>query len=244
MGLHNAHNLVGRQALRRSVGVLMVFGLATLFTAVSATPADAKRSSKRTAKRTSKKRPTKRVRKRHVRDIPTIKLPATFSQKDKRWSRDRVGGSNESLRKVGCVVTSVAMTFNYFGVRLDPKQLNAALRERKGGYNRRGWLSWLHAQRLTQGKLKLVYNGMFREARLDATLQRGIPVIVKTRSVRNSIHWMVVVGKRKGQYLVHDPLHIHGRVVPFKKVAKKIYQMRIYEQPAKTASTRRRGRDQ
>jgi len=176
----------------------------------------------------------KRRRAKHIRDIPVIKIDGAFSQNDKRWARDRVGGSNETLKKVGCVVTSVATLFKHFGVKATPKQLNRYLRKHKG-YNKRGWLSWLKAERFTNAKMKFTYNGIFSERRLDYTLKKGIPVIIKTRSVRNSIHWMLVVGKSKGQYIVHDPLHKHGKPVKFRRVAKKIYQMRIYEPAQKTA---------
>ncbi len=176
----------------------------------------------------------KRQRFKGARDIAVIKIDTAYSQKDARWARDRVGGSNETLRKVGCVVTSVATLFRHMGFATTPKKLNNYLRQHKG-YNRRGWLHWLKAQKMTGDRVKLTYNGVFNERRLDRMLARGVPVIVKTRSVRNSIHWMLVVGKRKHQYLVHDPLHRHGRAVTFRRVAKRIYQMRIYEPAPKTA---------
>jgi uncharacterized protein YvpB len=153
-------------------------------------------------------------------------VPA-YRQGDPAWARDRVGGSGETLKKVGCVVTSVAMTFEYYGFETTPRTLNAYLKKNKG-YDRRGWLNWYRAEGYTGGKLDLVYHGAPKRAVIDQHLALGRPVIVKTRSQRNSIHWVVIVGRTKRDYLVMDPLSRTGEPVPLKRIAKRLLAARVY----------------
>jgi len=80
-----------------------------------------------------------------------------FSQKDPRWSGNRLGNSNETIGSKGCAVTSVAMLLQYRGANVDPGKLNTWLTKNSGydgsgqiffdrivGYddNTCRWLAW------------------------------------------------------------------------------------------------------
>lgn len=57
-------------------------------------------------------------------NIAPIKIPNFYNQRDKRWAFDRLGDTSESVGKVGCLISSVAMNFSYYGIDMNSKELN------------------------------------------------------------------------------------------------------------------------
>lgn len=168
---------------------------------------------------------------------PTVLPVPAYSQRDPAWANDRIGGSNERIKKVGCVVTSVAMTFSFFGIPTTPKQLNEYLKQHRG-YDRRGWLSWQRAAEYTERRLHLVYSGPPSRSVINAHLAKGRPVITKTRSWRGTIHWVLIVGRQGREYLVLDPLKRKKKPVRMSLVARKLLSARVYAPTPKKAAAR------
>jgi len=133
--------------------------------------------------------------------VPT----AYYQQRDARWADDKVGGSEESLARVGCTVCCLAMGLDHHGVKVAPKELNNYLKE-NDGYTTRGWLKWDLVSKISEGKVALDYVGDPSFERIDTALKNGQPVIAKVFINRAVPHWVLIVGKEDAEYLIRDPL--------------------------------------
>ncbi len=136
-----------------------------------------------------------------VAAIPT----ANYLQRDSRWADETVGGTGESLARVGCTVCSLAMALDHWGVKVTPKELNDFLKK-NDGYTARGWLKWDSVSKISKGKATLDYIGEPSFERIDAALKDNQPVIAKVFINRVVPHWVLIVGKEKTEYLIRDPL--------------------------------------
>jgi hypothetical protein len=136
-----------------------------------------------------------------VASIPT----ANYLQRDSRWADETIGGTAESLARVGCTVCSLAMALDHYGVRVTPKELNDYLKK-NDGYTTRGWLKWDSVSTISEGKVALDYVGSPSFERIDAALKNHQPVIGKVFINRAVPHWVLIVGKEETEYLIRDPL--------------------------------------
>jgi hypothetical protein len=136
-----------------------------------------------------------------VTSIPT----ANYLQRDSRWADDTVGGTEESLARVGCTVCSLAMALDCCGVKVTPKELNDYLKK-NDGYTARGWLKWDLVSKISEGKATLDYIGEPSFERIDTALKYHQPVIAKVFINRIVPHWVLIVGKEETEYLIRDPL--------------------------------------
>lgn len=132
--------------------------------------------------------------------IPT----PNYLQTDPRWAEDTLGGTREKFANVGCTVCCLAMALDAHGVKVTPKALNDFLKK-NGGFTERGWLKWESVPKFSQGKVVMGYirNPSFQ--RIDAALKSNQPVIAKVLIDRAVAHWVLIVGKEKKEYLIHDP---------------------------------------
>jgi hypothetical protein len=157
----------------------------------------------------------------------TLVLPVPdFRQDDPAWAEDTIGGSHETVKAVGCALSSAAMVSSYLGVPCTPRELNRRLKA-IDGYTRRGWLRWQAVAEASGGHLRLTYAGGPDHRRLDASLRAGVPAIVRV-PLGDLGHWLVVVGKRGRDYLVNDPLGPASSPVPLARIADRIQAMRIF----------------
>lgn len=162
-----------------------------------------------------------------------VQLPDTvhFRQKDGRWAAHSLGGGqdNGSLGGYGCTVASVAIAMTNLGHPTDPGRLNADLTA-KGGFTERGWLRWEAVGALTKGALRAdVYDAPSLEA-MDACLLHGGYPIVKFLIGGAFPHWVILVGKREGTYLVRDPLLDDAEPVPLSARASSVQSVRCVRQ--------------
>ena len=127
-----------------------------------------------------------------------------FLQEDPRWARERLGGSGETIARSGCTLCSVSMALTMMGFDLDPKRLNASLRARNG-YTSRGWLKWGALTAATGNQVGVVMDNAPTITKIDRALAQGSGVVGQIRTSRGSYHWVYVVGKRGGEYVVRDP---------------------------------------
>ena len=161
------------------------------------------------------------------KNIPLIKIPRKYNQNDKRWSSDLLGNTRESLGKIGCLVSSVAMNLSYYNINMNPKKLNEVL-SNIDGYTSGGWLIWSKLEDVTDGKVE-IYFPKLSHATIDDLLQAKKPVLVKILIRQMIPHWVLIVGKKDNEYIIYDPLDSE---IPtsISKYNSLIYAIRVLEQ--------------
>jgi hypothetical protein len=126
-------------------------------------------------------------------NFATIETPFYWQRDDCRKD-ETLGGSCESLSKVGCTVCSRSMVLSHYGVNLTPKELNNLLKQ-NDGYTWRGWLKWNTISNISQNKAAVQGLAKPSYAHIDAALKNGKPVLAKV-SINHVIpHWVLIVGK-------------------------------------------------
>ncbi len=162
----------------------------------------------------------------------------SFRQGDEKWSEDALGGveANGTIGGEGCAVSAAAMVFKFYGIDVDPQQLNWFLTN-VGGYTDQGWLYWDRAAWFAPDRVRHVYEDLGSYQLIDSNLSRGNPVIVRVR-LRNGItHFVVIAGKEGFDYLVQDPGGGWAKgLYPLRELGSDIEALRFYEPIAKTVS--------
>jgi hypothetical protein len=136
---------------------------------------------------------------------PRINVPY-FNQLDGAWSNIRLGTCNGiTIGSHGCVITSVAMIFKYYGVNLDPKSFDEWLTY-NGGYI--DGCSLYYAQAVNYpgaGAAGISLNAALIPLdwnRIRHEIRSGRPVAVW---VRNFAHMVVIKGFDNSRFYVNDP---------------------------------------
>ena len=161
-----------------------------------------------------------------------------FRQADEKWSDDPLGGieTNGTLGGEGCAVAATAMVFKFYGIEVDPQQLNWFLTN-VGGYTEQGWLYWDRAAWFAPNRVRHVYEDLASYQLIDSNLSRGNPVIVRVRLPNGITHFVVIAGKDGFDYLVQDPGggSLKG-LYPLRELGSNIEALRFYE-PITTANS-------
>jgi len=138
-----------------------------------------------------------------------IQLPDNYNwqQRDTRWQAQRLGGREQggTLGEYGCTVSAIANAVSNLGFVLTPEELNQRLTQ-KGGFNQRGWLIWGAVKAATDGKMQATVFSSPTRTDIDRCLSEGQYPIVKYLIGGLIQHWVTVVGKHNGRYLIRDPL--------------------------------------
>ena len=166
------------------------------------------------------------VDKNSTKSIAIIKIPDFYNQQDKRWKNIPLGKTNETLGKVGCLVSSVAMNLSYLNIVKTPKEINHELTEIEG-YTQRGWLIWDKLREITADEVVVKFPMLSHES-MDTYLEQGQPVLAKVFIHRVIPHWVLVVGKEKGEYLMLDPL-TKGEATKLSSYGSYLYSIRVLE---------------
>ncbi len=159
-------------------------------------------------------------------NFPALVTPH-YLQRDPQWKDDTIR-SGETLAKVGCTVSSLAMALESFGVSFTPGTLNAALKT-DGGYTRRGWLVWSAVEKISGGKASVRALDKPTHADLDAALLARQPVLAKVFIDKIIPHWVLVSGKDGTNYLMRDPLDDTKSLQPLASYGSEIYGVRVVE---------------
>jgi len=133
---------------------------------------------------------------------PSDNLASTswyFSQKDSRWGDKKIGNSKTLMKDYGCAVTAIAMVFREKGASIDPGKLAS---QKIYSYDLINWpATWSPGISLASS----TGHGNISWSTIDAQIKKGNPVIVYIKRSRGGGHYVVVTGKDKKDYIVHDP---------------------------------------
>jgi hypothetical protein len=155
----------------------------------------------------------------------------SFRQGDEKWSDDPLGGveANGTIGGEGCAVAAAAMVFKFYGIEVDPQQLNWFLTN-VGGYTEQGWIYWDRAAWFAPDRVRHVYEDLASYQLIDSNLSRGNPVIVRVRLSSGITHFVVIAGKNGLDYLVQDPGggSMKG-LYPLRELGSDIEGLRFYE---------------
>lgn len=120
-----------------------------------------------------------------------------FSQRDERWAGVHIGGSNESVLDVGCLISSAAMIKKKFGEDVTPASI-----ARNSSYFFSTTAYMLQPYPTPSG---YSYGNVgYSQSRLDQELEKN-PVIVKLSAGPYGTHFIVIKEKKDGKYIMHDP---------------------------------------
>ncbi|MBX7223569.1 MAG: C39 family peptidase [Blastocatellia bacterium] len=148
-----------------------------------------------------------------------------FLQNDPQWGNQALGGSNESMAAAGCTVTCTAMALHTAGISLDPLQLCTALKQRNG-FTQQGYLVWDTIGSLTNGKVRVEFPPLTHEA-IETELAAKRPLIAKIMLAEKIPHWVLIVGKQGGEYLIMDPLNSDKTLLRLSTRTSRIYAVRV-----------------
>eukprot|EP01088_Endostelium_zonatum_P011419 TRINITY_DN25552_c0_g1_i1.p1 TRINITY_DN25552_c0_g1~~TRINITY_DN25552_c0_g1_i1.p1 ORF type:complete len:217 (+),score=15.51 TRINITY_DN25552_c0_g1_i1:36-686(+) len=133
-----------------------------------------------------------------------------YKQCDGKWANDRMGTTSETICRIGCAMSCVAMSLDSFGERvpgsnaqITPATLNTWLTH-NGGYVSGNEIIWDSVHKI--GRLHVVQvTGSLTRAQLVNYISRRMPVIA---NVRHGTHWVLLTGysnSNEAAYNVNDP---------------------------------------
>lgn len=123
-----------------------------------------------------------------------------FRQDDSRWGNIKIGNSSSLMKDYGCAVTSVSMVFKEHGTSITPGKM---AKQKIFYYDLIKWpVSWPPSIDLVSS----ISHGNVSWSKIDSEIKSGDPVIVYIRKTNGrGGHYVVVTGKDKKDYIVHDP---------------------------------------
>ena len=123
-----------------------------------------------------------------------------YKQTDPRWSSIALGSSGQSIGKIGCATTALAMTESYrTGTTIYPHNMAKKLSYTSGGAVY--WPSGYNIITSSSGYLNVIYNA----------LSEGKPVIVGAKKASGGQHYVVVTGVKAtstlttSSFVINDP---------------------------------------
>jgi len=134
-----------------------------------------------------------------------LATPTIYLQTDPQWAHEKIGGSGEELRAVGCTNCCLCMALAQHGIVLDPAELNQKLIQ-ADGYTERGWIKWDAVEDVSQKRVRIDIPERPTHRDIDQALAAGNPVLVKIVYRPGVLHWVLLVGRDGKEYLMKDPL--------------------------------------
>ena len=169
--------------------------------------------------------------------LTRVELPVpSFRQGDDKWRDDPLGGvpENGTIGGEGCAVASAAMVFKFYGIDVDPQQLNWFLTA-TDGYTEQGWLYWDRAAWFAPDRVRHVYEDLPSYQLIDSNIAHGNPVIVRVRLGSGITHFVVIAGKDGFDYLVRDPGAGSAKgLYPLRELGSDIEALRFYQPIARS----------
>jgi hypothetical protein len=139
--------------------------------------------------------------------VPRTVLAAEkiYLQADPQWAHDKIGGSGEELRAVGCTNCCLCMALAQHGIPFTPAELNQKLIA-ADGYTERGWIKWDAIGAISQKRVRIDIPETPTHRDINQALAAGNPVLVKIVYRPGVLHWVLLVGREGNEYLMKDPL--------------------------------------
>lgn len=131
----------------------------------------------------------------------------TYSQKDPRWGKDRLGRGGDTLAREGCVVTSVAMAMTNSGFSIDPGDLNRRLTQ-TDNLTHSGLLKWKGVSEVSGGRVKATFYDTVSEPLIQGCLAKGDYPLVRFYLPNGRSHWAMILGRSNKGYHMRDPLRV------------------------------------
>ena len=148
-----------------------------------------------------------------------------FRQDDERWAEDKLGSSDYSMQKSGCLVTCIAAALSMSGETVTPENLNE-LFSSGGVYDSEGNLQWENLRQLDGGNTfdAEVYTTVSEEILQDCLEHGKFPIArVRIRGIGN-FHYILIVKLENGIYYCLDPLE--NELQPLSRYGNRIYAIR------------------
>ena len=122
----------------------------------------------------------------------------SYKQTDSRWANVTLGSSGQTIAKIGCATTALAMTESYrTGTTIYPHQMAKKLSYTSGGAVY--WPSNYTIITSSDGYLKKIYD----------TLQSGKPVLLGAKKANGSQHYVVITGVKATNTLTTSSFYIN-----------------------------------
>ena len=143
-------------------------------------------------------------------------------QNDEKWQNVRLGNSNITIGKWGCLLTSATMMLNGIGHKETPETVNEKMK-RVGGFDGALFIPsllpyvWPNCGWRDMQDCK---NYLAPIADIDAAVQAGKPVILQvdwSKEVDVQTHFVLVKEKKGDDYVIYDPFK-YGGDAPGKEV--------------------------
>lgn len=146
-----------------------------------------------------------------------INIPKIYSQKASAWKNVKLGNSNNTLGDFGCLLTDLSMIARYYDQDVNPKELNAKLRE-LGGFDSDGNYYWGSITKLfpkiSESYKRTDYS--LNDSDIDSIknyLLNGCPVMLwidyNPKTVSNNMHWVIAVdfdSNDEDNFTIIDPI--------------------------------------
>lgn len=144
----------------------------------------------------------------------SLRDSVAYSQKDPRWSGDRLGKTSDTMGSDGCLVTAASMALSNLGFSTNPKDLNQRLTQTQS-YTNKGWLIWDGIRRVTEGRAKATFYDKVDAPTIDACLHRGEYPMVQFYLPNGRSHWAMIVKHDERGYHMRDPLRTSEKPLIF-----------------------------
>ena len=133
------------------------------------------------------------------------KEAVTYRQDDMRWADDRLGDSVFTMRSSGCLVSCIASAVSIQAdEEITPGELNQIFSENHV-YDGEGNIRWAAIGQMP-GYCAEVFSDV-SGTEIEECLEAGNYPIVRVRvKGLGSFHYVLIVGRRGGEYLCMDPL--------------------------------------
>lgn len=131
-----------------------------------------------------------------------------YNQRDSAWGNQTIGLSGETMKEVGCLVTSMAMIASHYGKQIKPGEIAASSSP-----------FWGNTAYMNQGSWSVAGVTMTRTrigsslGKIDEELLAGRPVVVGIYGGPD--HFLVITKKEGDDYIMHDPFLENGSEVKF-----------------------------
>lgn len=131
-----------------------------------------------------------------------------YNQRDSAWGNQTIGLSSETMKEVGCLITSMAMVASHYGKSLKPGDIAASSNPFWGNTAYMNQGSWSVAG-VTMTRTRLGSS----TAKIDEELSAGRPVVVGIYGGPD--HFLVITKKEGDDYIMHDPFPENGGGIKF-----------------------------